>query len=88
VARTLRVVGLLFVLCLACALVFRWAHQPWLWYPLLAILSLIAIWSVWLVSQTIPVTVLAMAAATAIAWLVTLGRNSLCAGPGPNRSRG
>ena len=74
-ARTLQTVGILFILFLASVLVVKFARKNWLWYPLLAILLLIATWSAWLVTQTTSVTVLVLFAAVAIASLVTLGRN-------------
>jgi hypothetical protein len=80
VARTLRAVGVLLVLFLACFLVFKFVHKNWLWYGLLAILIVIGTWVAWLVSQAFAVSLLAMFAAVAIAWLLTLGRNRLCAG--------
>jgi hypothetical protein len=55
-------------------LVLKFARKNWVWYPLLAILLLIATWSAWLVSQATPVTVLALFAAAGIAWLLSLGR--------------
>ncbi len=74
-ARTLRTVGILLILFLASVLVLKFARKNWVWYPLLAILVVIATWSAWLVSQTKPVTLLVLFAAVAIAWLLTLGRN-------------
>jgi hypothetical protein len=79
VGGTLRTVGVLFVLFLALLLVFRFAHRNWLWYALLVILIIIATWVAWLVSQTIPVTLLAIVAAVTIAVLLTLGRTRLYA---------
>jgi hypothetical protein len=61
-------------------LVFRFVYKNWLWYALLAILTMIATWVAWLVSQLIAVSLLAMFAAVAIAWLLTLGRKCLYAG--------
>ena len=72
---TLRTVGVLLVLLLATLLVIRLARKNWFWYPLLAILIIIATWGVWIVSQSIPMSVLTMFVAVAIAWLLTLGRN-------------
>jgi hypothetical protein len=74
-ARTLRTVGILLILFLASVLVLKFARKNWVWYPLLAILLVMATWSAWLVSQATLVTVLVLLAAVAIAWLVTLGRN-------------
>ena len=74
-APTLRTVGVLLVLLLATLLVIRLARKNWFWYPLLAILIIIATWGVWIVSQSIPMSVLTMFVAVAIAWLLTLGRN-------------
>jgi hypothetical protein len=74
-ARTLRTVGILLILILAAVLVLKFARKNWLWYPLLAVLLMIATWSAWLVSQTTLVTVLVLLAAVAIASLLTLGRN-------------
>ena len=74
-APTLRTVGVLLVLLLAALLVFRLARKNWLWYPLLAILIIIATWVAWIVSQSIPMSLLTMFVAVAIAWLLTLGRN-------------
>jgi hypothetical protein len=77
--RTLRTVLVLFVLALAIFLVLRFAHKNWLWYPLLAILFLVATLVAWLISQTISVTLLAMLAALVTAWLLTLWRRRLVA---------
>jgi quinoprotein glucose dehydrogenase len=74
-ARTLRTVGLLLILFLASVLVLTFARKNWLWYPLLAVLLVIATWSTWLVSQTTSVTVLVLFAAVAIASLLTLVRS-------------
>ena len=79
VARTLRTVGVVFVLFLAFLLVFRFVYKNWLWYGLLAILSIIATWVAWLISQAIAMTLLAMLAALALAWLLTLARKRLYA---------
>jgi cell division protein FtsW (lipid II flippase) len=67
--------SILLILFLASVLVLKFARKNWLWYPLLAILLLIATWLVWLVAQTTSVTVLVLFAAVAIASLLTLGRN-------------
>jgi hypothetical protein len=72
---TLRTVGVLLALLLAALLAFRLAHKNWLWYPLLVILILIATWVAWIASQSIPVSLLTMFVAVAIAWLLTLVRN-------------
>ncbi|HEX2243623.1 MAG TPA: hypothetical protein VHK27_10280, partial [Gammaproteobacteria bacterium] len=56
-------------------LVSRVARKNWLWYPLLAILIIIATWVAWIASQPITVSLLTMFVAVAIAWLLTLGRN-------------
>jgi hypothetical protein len=74
-ARTLRTVGILLILILASVLVLKFARKNWVWYPLLAILLVIATWSAWLASQATPLTVLLLFAAAAIAWLLSLGRN-------------
>ena len=74
-APTLRTVGVLLVLLLAALLVIRLARKNWFWYPLLAILIIIATWGAWIVSQSILISVLTMFVAVAIAWLLTLGRN-------------
>ena len=74
-APTLRTVGVLLVLLLAALLVIRLARKNWFWYPLLAILIIIATWAAWIVSQSILMSVLTMFVAVAIAWLLTLGRN-------------
>jgi len=71
----LRTVGIFLILFLASVLVFKFARKNWVWYPLLAILLVIATWSAWLVSQATPVTVLVLFAAVAIASLLTLVRN-------------
>ncbi len=74
-APTLRTVGVLLVLLLTALLVFRLARKNWLWYPLLAILIIIATWVAWIASQSIPVSLLTMFVAVAVAWLLTIGRN-------------
>jgi quinoprotein glucose dehydrogenase len=74
-APTLRTVGVLLVLLLAALLVIRLGHKNWFWYPLLAILIIIATWAAWIVSQSILMSLLTMFLAVAIAWLLTLGRN-------------
>jgi quinoprotein glucose dehydrogenase len=74
-ARTLRAAGILLTLALVSVLVLRFARKNWVWYPLLAILLVIATWSAWLVSQAVPLTVLVLFAAVAIASLLTLWRN-------------
>jgi quinoprotein glucose dehydrogenase len=74
-ASTLRIVGILLLLLLAALLVLKLAHKNWLWYPLLVTLIIIATWVAWLASQSIPVSLLAMLVAVAIAWILTLGRN-------------
>jgi hypothetical protein len=74
-APTLRTIGLLLVLLLTALLLFRLARRNWFWYPLVAILTVIATWVAWIVSQSIPVSLLTLFAAVAIAWLVTLARN-------------
>jgi hypothetical protein len=74
-APTLRTVGVLLVLVLTALLVFRLARKNWLWYPLLVILIIIATWVAWIASQSIPVSLLTMIVAVAIAWLLTIGRN-------------
>jgi hypothetical protein len=77
VARTLGTVGVLLVLLLAVLLVFRFARQNWLWYALLAMLIIVATWVAWLISQAIPVSLLVMFAALALAWLLSVGRKRL-----------
>jgi len=77
VARTLGTVGVLLVLLLAVLLVFRFAHKHWLWYALLAMLIIVATWVGWLISQAIPVSLLVMFAALALAWLLSVGRKRL-----------
>jgi len=74
-APTLRTVGVLLVLLLAALLIIRLARKNWFWYPLLAILIIIATWVAWIVSQSISMSLLTMFLAVAIAWLLTLGRN-------------
>jgi quinoprotein glucose dehydrogenase len=74
-APTLRTVGVLLVLLLTALLVFRLAPKNWLWYPLLAILIIIATWVAWIASQSIRVSLLTMFVAVAIGWLLTLVRN-------------
>jgi quinoprotein glucose dehydrogenase len=74
-APTLRTVGVLLVLLLTGLLVVRLACKNWFWYPLLAILIIVATWVAWIASQSIPVSLLTLFVAVAIAWLVTLGRN-------------
>jgi hypothetical protein len=74
-APTLRTVGILLVLLLAALLVFRLAGKNWFWYPLLAISIIMATWVAWIASQSIPVSLLTLFVAVAVAWLVTLGRN-------------
>ena len=63
------------VLLLAALLVVRLARKNWFWYPLLAILTVIATWVTWIASQSIPVSLLTLFAAGAVARLVTLARN-------------
>src|SRR4029453_11320879 len=55
-ARTLRTVGILVILLLASVLVLKFARNNWVWYPLLAILVVIATWWEWLETQTNRVT--------------------------------
>jgi hypothetical protein len=74
-APTLRTVGVLLVLLMAALLVFSLARKNWFWYPLLAILIIIATWVAWIASQSILMSLLTMFLAVAIAWLLTLGRN-------------
>jgi quinoprotein glucose dehydrogenase len=74
-APTLRTVGVLLVLLLTGLLVVRLARKNWFWYPLLAILIIVATWVAWIASQSIPASLLTLFVAVAIAWLVTLGRN-------------
>jgi hypothetical protein len=76
---TLRTVGVLLLLLLAALLaallVLKLAHKNWVWYPLLVTLVVIASWVAWIASQSIPVSLLAMLVAVAIAWILTVGRN-------------
>jgi hypothetical protein len=65
----------LLVLLLTAVLIFRLARKNWFWYPLLAILIIIATWWAWIASQSILMSLLTMFLAVAIAWLLTLGRN-------------
>jgi hypothetical protein len=74
-APTLRTVGVLPALLLAALLVVRLARKNWFWYPLLAILIIVATWVAWIASQSILVSLLAMFVAVAVAWLLTVGRN-------------
>jgi predicted tellurium resistance membrane protein TerC len=74
-ASTLRAVGILLILFLVSVLVFKFAQKNWVWYPLLAILLVIATWSAWLASQSTPMTLLVLFGAVAIASLLTLWRN-------------
>jgi quinoprotein glucose dehydrogenase len=74
-APTLRTIGVLLVLLLAALITFKLVRKNWFWYPLLAILVIIATWVAWIASQSIPVSLLIMFVAVVIAWLVTLGRN-------------
>jgi quinoprotein glucose dehydrogenase len=73
-APTLRTVGVLLVGLLAALLLFRLADKNWFWYPLLAISVVIATWVAWIASQSIPVSLLTLFVAVAVAWLVSLGR--------------
>ena len=74
-APTLQTVGVLLVLLLAALLVVRLAPKNYIWYPLLALLIVIATWVAWIASQSILVSLLTMFVALAIAWPLTLGRN-------------
>jgi hypothetical protein len=74
-APTLRTVGVLLILLLTALLVVRLARKNWFWYPLLAISIIIATWVAWIGSQSIPVSLLTLFVAVAVAWLLTLGRN-------------
>jgi quinoprotein glucose dehydrogenase len=74
-APTLRTVGVLLVGLLAAWLVVRLAPKNWFWYPLLALLIIMATWVAWIASQSIPVSLLTLFVAVTIAWLLTLGRN-------------
>jgi quinoprotein glucose dehydrogenase len=74
-APTLRTVGAVLLLVLTALLILKLAPKNWFWYPLLAILVIIATWVAWIASQSIPVSLLTMFVAVAIAWLLTLGRN-------------
>jgi hypothetical protein len=78
--RTLRNVGVVFLLLLAGLLIFRFAQKNWFWYLLLAISIVGVTFVAWLVSQTIPITLLALIAGVTIAWLLTLGRKRLIDG--------
>jgi quinoprotein glucose dehydrogenase len=74
-APTLRTVGVLLVGLLAALLLFRLARKNWFWYPLLAILIIIATWVAWIASQSTLVSLLTLFVALTVAWLVSLGRN-------------
>jgi quinoprotein glucose dehydrogenase len=74
-ASTLRTVGVLLVVVLTAFLVFRLARKSWFWYPLLAILIIMATWMTWIASQAISLSLLTTLVAIAIAWLFTLGRH-------------
>jgi quinoprotein glucose dehydrogenase len=74
-APTLRTVGALLLLVLTALLIFKLAPKNWFWYPLLAILTVVATWVAWIASQSISVSLLTMFVAVAIAWILTLGRN-------------
>jgi hypothetical protein len=74
-ASTLRTVGVWLALLLVALLGLRLARKNWFWYPLLALLIIIATWVAWIASQSIPVSLLTMFMAVVIAWLVTRGRN-------------
>ena len=74
-APTLRTVGVLLAVVLTAWLVFRLARKNWFWYPLLAIVVVIAAWVAWIASQSILVSLLTLFVAVAIAWLVTVARN-------------
>ena len=74
-APTLRTVGAVLLLVLTALLILKLAPKNWFWYPLLAILTVVATWVAWIASQSIPVSLLTMLVAVAVAWLLTLGRN-------------
>ena len=74
-APTLRTIGVLLVLVLTALLIWKLARRNWFWYPLLAILIIIATWVAWIASQSMLVSLLTLVVAVAVAWLVTLGRN-------------
>jgi quinoprotein glucose dehydrogenase len=74
-APTLRSIAVLLVVVLAAWLVVRLARRNWFWYPLLVVLVIIAAWATWIASQSIPLSLLALFVAVAVAWLLTLGRN-------------
>jgi hypothetical protein len=74
-APTLRTVGALLLIMLTALLIWKLARRNWFWYPLLAILVVIATWVAWIASQSIAVSLLTLFVAVVIAWLVTLGRN-------------
>ena len=78
-ARTLRSVSVVLILLLAGLLIVRFTQKNWFWYALLAILVVLATFIAWLVSQTVPVTLLALFTAVAMAWLLTLRRKRLYA---------
>jgi quinoprotein glucose dehydrogenase len=75
VTSTLRTVAVVLLLLLAAVLVLRSARRNWFWYPLLATLIIITTWVAWIASQSIPVSLLTLLVAVAIAWLLTLARN-------------
>jgi quinoprotein glucose dehydrogenase len=77
--RTLRNVGVVLLILLAGSLIVWLAQKNWFWYALLAILIILAVFLAWLTSQTIPMALLALCAAVAIAWLLTLARKRLYA---------
>ena len=60
---------------LTALLILKLARKNWFWYPLLAILDIVATWVAWIASQSIPASLLTLFVAVAIAWLLTLGRN-------------
>jgi hypothetical protein len=79
-ADTFRTIAIVIGVLLACFLVVKLARRNWFWYPILAILIVIATWISWLIAQTTLNALLVMLAAIIIAWLLTIGRKRLRAG--------
>jgi quinoprotein glucose dehydrogenase len=77
---TFRTIAIVIGVLLACFLVVKLARRNWFWYPILAILIVIATWISWLIAQTTLNALLVMLAAIIIAWLLTIGRKRLRAG--------
>jgi quinoprotein glucose dehydrogenase len=77
--RTLQNAGIVLTVLLAGSLIIWLARKNWFWYMLLAMLILLATFLAWLASQTIPMALLALCAAVALGWLLTLVRKRLYA---------